>query len=410
MDSLRTTSLSGELNRMMFGTYVDPVFGSIETKAFSQFRPANSATAISATAEFDSVVLQLRYDFYTYGTTGETTQSLAVHELTTVLDFDADYFFNSNVSISRFPLGTAQARVNADYFKAEFEDSDKDSIVTIKIRLNDAFGKRLFEAVNPEDSLYSNLSYFTQEFKGLAIIATQSDKVVGVNNFDSNTYLALYYHDGDTKNTLTFPLSGLITFTQVIANRSGTELNGLNSFFADFNQNNNRHIQAGSSIVTKIDLSKYYEYIDTIPDIIINSAEFSISGAESTSEFPAPNNLSLVRLRPNNRYKFIETKQDTLDYISFNGSLVISDLGKLFAANDVGSLLSLPYSSTDQTYVGYPTIFFQKLFDLKTTQYPYWAVVPINPPQGKAVNRTTFSKDNIKLKIYYTRGTLNENP
>lgn len=410
MDSLRTTSLSGELNRMMFGKYVDPVFGSIETKAFSQFRPGNSATAIPSTAVYDSVVLQLRYDFYTYGTTGETTQSLAVHEITTALDFDTDYFFNSDVSISRFPLGTAEARVNADYFKTEYEDTNADSIVTIKIKLSNAFGNRLFDAVNPEDTLYSNLAYFTEQFKGLAITTTQSDKVVGVNNFDTNTFLALYYHDGDTKKTLSFPLSGLITFTKVIANRSGTELDGLNSFFTDFNQNNNRYVQGGSSIVTKIDLSKYYEYIDSIPDIVINSAEFAISGAESTAEFQAPKNLSLVRLRPNNRYKFMETKQDTLDFIAFNGSLVISDLGKLFVANDTGGLLSLPHSSTEQNYIGYPTIFFQKLFDLKATQYPYWALVPMDPPQGKSVNRTIFSKDNIKLKIYYTRPTFNENP
>lgn len=410
MDSLRTTSLSGELNRMMFGKYIDPVFGSIETKAFSQFRPENSASAITSTAVYDSVVLQLRYDFYTYGTTGQTTQSLAVHEITTALDFETEYFFNSDVSISGSPLGTAEARVNADYFKTEYEDTNADSIVTIKIRLNNAFGDRLFKAVNPEDTLYSNLAYFTQQFKGLAILATQSDKVVGVNNFDTNTFLALYYHDGDTKKTLSFPLSGLITFTKVIANRSGTELDGLSSFFTDFTQNNNRYIQGGSSIVTKIDLSKYYEYIDTIPNIVINSAEFAISGTESTTEFQAPKNLSLVRLRSNNRYKFLETKQDTLDFIAFNGSLIISDLGKLFAANDTGELFSLPYSNTEQNYIGYPTIFFQKLSDLKATQYPYWALIPMDPPQGKSVNRTLFSKDNIKLKIYYTRPTANENP
>ncbi len=145
---------------------------------------------------------------------------------------------------------------------------------------------------------------------------------------------------------------------------------------------------------------------------MVNSAELSITNVDPTDEYVAPGSLSMAMMKNNNHYRTITGSQDTLDFIAFGGSLVISDVNKLYAANDTGGLFSLPYSSTDKTYIGYPTLFFQKLFDAKQSQSPYWALVPANPPSsnGKAVNRTIFPKDNIKLKIYYTRPLVTENP
>ena len=411
MDSLGTSSFlspSSESSRLLFGKYVDPVFGSIEAKAFAQFRPI-TYPVLSTIAEYDSVYLQMRYDFYSYGTPGETTQTVSLYEITQILNFDDSYSFNTPVTISRIPLATADLRVNADYFKEEIANTSSDSVLTAKFRLADTFGQRLFDSIDPEDTLFTNLNYFTQQFKGLAVVPQQSDKVVGINNFDAKTVITLYYHEEDVVKTVLFSLANLIAFSQINSNRSGTELDGLNTFYSDFSGTNNRHIQNGTSIVTKLDFSKFYEYMDTIPRIIINSAELSLNDVGSSTEFAVPQNLSMAMLRMNNRYRTVSSRQDTVDIIPVAGAVLISN-GSVLASNNAGGVFVLPYSSDDQTYLGYPTIFFQRLFNVKESKYPNWALTPVNPPAGKAVNRTVFPKDNIKLKIYYTRPLLNENP
>ncbi|MDZ7648521.1 MAG: DUF4270 family protein [Cytophagales bacterium] len=93
MDSLRTSSLTGELNRMLVGQYSDPDLGKVSASSYSQFRPADPTIILDTDAEFDSVVLQFRYDFYSYGTQGQTVQKYSIHEITKELEFEDDYFF-----------------------------------------------------------------------------------------------------------------------------------------------------------------------------------------------------------------------------------------------------------------------------------------------------------------------------
>jgi hypothetical protein len=393
------------------GKYVDPTFGTIQSTAITQFRPL-SFPVLSSAAVYDSIVLSWRYDFYAYGTPDETTQTLAIHEVTQVLNFQDDYFFNTPVSIGRFPLASIEARVNPEYFKQEIENTTTDSVLLTKVRLSDSFGQRLFDAVNPEDTLFTNLTYFTKQFKGLAIVPTQADKIFGINNFDGNTILTIHYHEIDVQKTISFSLANLVAFSQIQGDRSGTELAGLNSFYNDFDPGINRHVQNGTSVFTKLDFSKFYEYMDTIPNVIINSAELSINNVSSTDELAPPANLTLGMLRLNNRFKTLAKRQDTLDIAPLSSSLIVLDMAKLFVTSDSRGILSLPYSSTDKNYLAYPTLFFQTLFNVKQYQYPFWALVPANPPNanGKAVNRAVFPKDDIKLKIYYTRPLITQNP
>ncbi len=411
MDSLRTSSLSGELNRIMVGEYMDPVFGTIRAQAYSQFRPL-SFPAIANDATYDSIVLSWKYDLYTYGSLNATSQTIDIYEINQTLNFGDTYFFNTQVTTEKVPIGSVGFRINPELFKQELEDSDADTVITTKLRLSDNFGQRLFDSVNPEDTLFTNLTYFTERFKGLAFLPTQSDKIFGINNFDANTVLTVYYHEGTTQKSIGFSLSNLVAFTQIVADRSGTELAGLNGFYTEFDHPTNRYLQNGASIITKLDLTEFYKYMDTIPNIMINSAELSVTNVDATDEYVAPGNLTVAMMKNDNHYKTITGSQDTLDFIGFSGSLIISDLNKLFVADDTGGLFSLPYSSTDKTYLGHPTLFFQQLFNTKQSQYPYWALLPANPPNsnGKAVNRAVFPKDDIKLKIYYTRPIVTENP
>jgi hypothetical protein len=408
MDSLRTTNLTGETARLLAGQYSDPVFGTVSAQSFFQFRPTIVSTVIPPTAEYDSLVLQLRFDFYSYGSGGETPQTFMVHEITEELFATDNYYSTSTIDIGRVALGTTTVPVNQEYFKKEFDDTDADSTVTIRIKLSNGFGQRLFEAINPEDVGYTDFNQFKSNFKGLAILpSNQSDKIVGFNHTDVNSFMTLYYHEGDQKKTINFGLSSGVTFSKVIADRSGTELAGLDNFFTEYH-GPKAYLQAGTSIVSRMDFSKYFEYIDTIPNIIINSAELEIANVELSSTLPPPKSLAITLLRPNNRYKSFRVKQDTTDYLAFKNTLTLGDELKFFVAQDQGGIITFNYNASKNAYTGFPTLFFQRLFELKNTPYPFMALRPSDPQPGKSVNRLVFPKDGIKLKLYYTRPNIQE--
>ncbi|HET7179079.1 MAG TPA: hypothetical protein VFI14_05110, partial [Chryseosolibacter sp.] len=72
LDSLRTSNYydvnryPNELLRMLVGQYADDQLGDVRAAAFTQFF-TSSPSKLTSTAVFDSVTLQLRFDFYTYG-------------------------------------------------------------------------------------------------------------------------------------------------------------------------------------------------------------------------------------------------------------------------------------------------------------------------------------------------------
>jgi hypothetical protein len=406
MDSLRTTNFTGETNRILAGSYIDPVFGPTQAQAYTQFRPYTVNTALPVNAVFDSIFFDMKVDFYQYGAPGQTTLSFDIHEVTQELNQEDNYFFNSEVPITHTSLGSNTLKVSADFFKKEYEDSDADSVITLKVKLDKNFGQRLFDAINPEDVNYTDFDIFKETFKGLAIVPQQADKVIGFNPTDLSSSITLHYHVGAEAKTVSFVFSQCVTFSKISSDRSTTELSGLNQYFTDFDPGLKRYIQGGSSIVTKLDFSKFYDYIDTLTNVVVNSAELEISAVEAPSDLIAPPGLSMSMLRSNNRHAALSSQQDSLTYVAFNGMLTLGDQSKFFAATGPGSILTIGHSTTANTYSGLPTLFVQKLIDLKSTRYLYWALRPIIPQPGKSVDRAVFPKDNIKLKIYYTRATL----
>lgn len=408
MDSLSTANYSDQSARVLVGSYNDPVFGLTQAQAIMQYRIDDLNTKIPSSAIFDSVILKMRVDFYCYGTGGSSSQTLGVYELADTLSSRRDYFFNTITPISPTPLGSTSHMVNRVFYTQEFNDTDKDSTITVDVKLSNDFGKRLFSAIDPEDINFTDYDKFKVAFKGLAIVPTQSDKIIGLKPFDiiregivPTSFLTLYYHDGADKKTVSFTFLR-VTYSRIFSDRSASELSGLTKFHTDFDPGLKCYIQSGTSVITKLDFSKFYEYTDTIPTMIINSAELEISNVETSDEFTIPKNLAISMLKPNNRYGS-HSRNDTTEYITFNQTITLADQ---FIATDDRQLFTLNYTATPNTYNGFPTFFFQRLSELREKKYPYWALRSVNPSPGKSVDRLVFPKDKIKLKIYYTQPIL----
>lgn len=434
-DSLRTSnfSYSGEVNRFMVGSYTDDVFGDISSTAFSQYFSTN-ITKLGETAEFDSVTLELRYDLYTYGESESTPQTLGIYELDQELKSDSlrFYFNRSKIAYSTM-IGSKSFTIDPQIFKDFAASStDADTVITLNVPLDGAFGQRIFDkaiqyrdATTKEDSAFVYYNEFVKEFKGIAIKPESSDKIFGFNPAATQSKITVHYHEAD-EDSLSFSLAltGVIGFNQISANRSVSELAEVSDYYQEYQPlTDNRYIQSGIGILTKLDFSKFYEFADTVPNMLINSAELIIETTPS-DDFDPPAGLALRVLKENNRIKKYSTKnsQDVSDYQAYRGYLLFDittssgpplvEADSAFYVNDRNALLA--YSSATHEYRGSFPLFFQQLtLDNEKTMfmnfvlYPYSQTAnrPLAQSAAKSVNRVVFPKENIKLRIFYTKPT-----
>jgi hypothetical protein len=73
--------------------------------------------------------------------------------------------------------------------------------------------------------------------------------------------------------------------------------------------------------------------------------------------------------------------------------------------------LTIPWvsTSTEKKYNGFTTLFIQELFSNFKQNGPLFsklALYSVSPNGGKTVERVSFNKDNVKLRIYYTIPTI----
>ena len=131
--------------------------------------------------------------------------------------------------------------------------------------------------------------------------------------------VTVHYHTA-TDDSLNMHLSffSVASFSQIKNDRSSSDLAGLTQYAQDFNPATDlRYIQSGTGVYTKLDFGKFFEFCDTIPNIVINSAQLSL-GSVVDSDFARPSNLVLRILQSDNTLKKVKTLQDTLDISAYN--------------------------------------------------------------------------------------------
>ena len=428
LDSQRTSNFifQNETNRLLIGQYTDDKFGGVAANAYTQFF-TNSGAKLPADATYDSVTLQLVLDFYHYGSTDAlTSQSVSVYEVDEELHYDnrRNYFSKSEALVKPSPLGTKTFTVSPKELDGYIADKS-DTTILIKIPLDKAFGERIFDNAiayrddeTTKDSTFKVFSEFTKIFKGLSIKTDNGDKIIGVS---PNSAVTVHYHHLDTgkvKLNLHLGFFSVTSFSQIKNDRSSSELTGLTQYSQDFSPVSDlRYIQSGTGVYTKLDFRKFFEFCDTIPNVVINSAQLSL-GSVAESDFARPSNLVLRILQSDNRLKKVKSRQDTLDISAYNprfpahpgtltldnGTYVDSDLA-MTVLGDTDAFLK--YSSEKKSYDGNFALFFQQLAIVRdgVPRYQYFAIYPSTPsmPNTKSVNRVIFPKDNIKLKVYYTK-------
>lgn len=420
IDSVVTDNYGTILNGSPFnavGAYSDPLTGTLRAETYLQLSPS-STTKLEENAEFDSLTIQLRLNFYSYGFMGQQQMQFNLHEITgEVLSLDTlkkRYYSNSAVQYNTSPVGQASIFVN----KASLDTVKRDTVLLIKGKLDEAYGRRLFDlALTDPGFTFSDRNLFIQEIKGLVITPTENSGILGFNPVHSSSKIVLHYHRLNEQNeTDTLERSFVFNkaefnpnFTNYSTDRTATELASITQSYQPVQPGSGmRAVQNGSPLITKLDLTRFYDFADTLENILVNSAELVISNVASPEGMEAHRSLMLVMMN-NDDNLFTLYNNETAG--SF-GNYYLYPQGRRFYvhADATTSQATLNYNPEEDEISGFITLFAQSLFrnkndkqgNISDSRIKYLALFPLDPFIAGSVHRTVFNASNIKLRINYT--------
>jgi hypothetical protein len=442
--------------RYLLGQYNDTDFGTVRSELFAQFQPNNSPSnppyfnTENETLELDSVTVQLLFDYYVYGPVQDMHEDVMVYELTDSLTFFKRYINNSTTPYSSTPL----KELSFDMTQIVYDlanDAGRDSSFFLKgtlgSKLDDddapgwVFAKKLFLYVNSTgDSALvgENVREFRKLFYGLAFVPSSSNRMLGFNPLHGSSQVTMHYQTPEEDSlTLSFyftpyPYVSSNGFNNISTSRIG-DLSGISEpDMPYYPLSGKRYIQDGSTLITELDLNDFYSFIDTLDNIVINSAELSVAVADPPAGMGPPANLYGMIMKKTSENKIVPLEMDVnADSIKMTQfvSTAFTDLTSFVISSELSnqSPLILSFDKNSNQYIGYATMFFQKLFDNKGKPeytiehiglYPATSplytlitgrssAVPIlRSGVGNEVNRAVLNSSGIKLKLYYTKPNL----
>jgi hypothetical protein len=297
-------------SQALIGSYLDPVFGLTNASFFSQFLPIQDippwiGSSALGVVQFDSIVLNLAYASI-YGSLAPL--SFNVYELKDPLFRDSIYYPNSSVSYNNNLLGSAEGFVpdltsNINIIQDTIERSFPPHL---RIRLNDRFGLRIFEA-SQENLTRQGFANF---IKGLAVVPSaetspSAGAILTFNLASVASSLTIYYTQKQARSGTTDSISFVRSYNFLI-NENAVRFNRY-----EFNYDNTPVGQAVTD--TTIGMEKVYVqgmggaaakfYLPDIPslfqgqNVIINQAQLIVPAIiADTSIFPPPSRLNVVFL------------------------------------------------------------------------------------------------------------------
>ncbi len=211
-DSIATSNTSVGL----VGNYIDEELGLVRTKSFYRLGISADAYSMDIRDKFDSLTITMRYSGVSYGDTTKL-QKINVYRLTQELKArsDGSLYNISSVPHEAEPIGSVTIKPQPN--------NDEDLV----IRLNDDWGKELFDSIQNKSGSILTEEKFLQYLPGLAIGSETDDgSVLAFSLADSLFYMTVHasrfeYDLIDTD--FVFPMINAdLQFNQIKSDRSGT--------------------------------------------------------------------------------------------------------------------------------------------------------------------------------------------
>ena len=306
LDSVRTSGL--ETPAMLIGKQHDPEFGEITATSYFRINPPTSLS-IPNNAVYDSLVLILLYNNYAVGDTN-VPYTINVHRLQDKLKTRSDGYLYNTSSFAYFPelLGTVSLMPRPNTYD------------TLGIKLDDNLGNELFNLIMDEDQLVKESELFHNYFRGFALTYDDADNGIVGFNFPTAAVagsgsgyfplMRLYYHYFDFTTLYKY-----VDF-QVGSENRAVQFNqiGLSNPMVDFpdqqrdklpaqESDNSTYIQAGTGIVTRLEIPFLKSLLALHENILIMKAEIQIEPVrDSYFTYPLPDNISVYSCDRINRF------------------------------------------------------------------------------------------------------------
>ncbi len=198
-DSIRTSKMSAEV----FGWVDDPVFGTVRSHLYMQFRLSANAVDFGAGAELDSVVLSIPYAGF-FGDTSYRLQ-IGVYELDEPMHKDSSYYSVRDLAVQPVPLAKV-GQVEVHPLKKVVVTGEEQSPQLRIVLDRDYFIKKMLQKSGAPE--LADNAHFLPYFKGLMLKAEGKESkgcLVYLDVLNSLTAVTLHYHNQE-HDSLTFQL------------------------------------------------------------------------------------------------------------------------------------------------------------------------------------------------------------
>tara|TARA_R110002074_G_scaffold215713_7_gene385539 strand:+ start:3153 stop:4439 length:1287 start_codon:yes stop_codon:yes gene_type:complete len=366
--------------RLLIGHYNDEIFGEIQSKSYIQL--TNTTYDIEDEAVYDSISLILNYDNYFYNDTIPTQQYKVYELIEDIKSDDGSYYNTTNFSYNNAPIAVKD-------FLPRPKEND-----SLEIKVSDIYGATLFSKIKGNE--INNIDEFLDDYKGL-VIEANNDLNTSILGFSKNSVLRMYYTIDDETN----PVEGIIdfafnssnTFNQTISDKTGTYFETIinqETILPSSETDNSSFIQAGTGIVTRIDIP----YINSLNDI---SGEGVVIDAKLkfTLKNPYSNNL---KTRDSLLGYIVDRKSNVLANLTYDGTTAIMST----IINDN------PEFETDAYEIDIKT--FIDIKQLETNEKYYLVIYPqdVTNSLDRYIFNGDQTADNLRMKLELTYAIYDE--
>lgn len=405
--------ISSSNDKILVGSYNDPVFGKFKSKGFFQITNVDSIKA-DGNSILDSVILHLGYK-YVMGDTllpqsftvhrvlekiGQNTGSLTKRLLES-LDSKNIYYINDNLKYDPTPLASTGFFKPRPIVKKRELTTVLDSMRTLLVRLNPTFGQELLSLSGKTAG--AGLVSFKEYFKGMVLVPGENENasILGFepNNTPSSvrlkpSYVGLYYHTKDKVDTLrkfffvSFTSNEAYNnrFNSISFDRSGTALSKLlkpNDVLEPQNSTKEVYVQASSGIASKIEFPNL-KNLTKDGDVAINKVELLLKPVNLQPGVAPTFALNIILPNKTNNMKPARTATGELSALP----------------SEVGSTAQTAiYDATKQEYVFNITSYIQQI--LLGNIENNGLFIAAGP--DFQLNRLILNKNNIKLRVFYSK-------
>jgi len=392
---------------ILTGTIRDDVYGKIEVEGYQSINILSSNVP-PTDAQVDSAVINLRFSTYFTDPSAKSHEILVSQLRDTLYD---GVVYNANRSGT--PVRNLDGEI-AVVGRHQFEiDPQRDSVLSF--RLNDDFATFLVNKITPfADGGFR--SFAPGEINPIALTSVDgNDALIG---FDPNTVssnITIHYQT-DTEDSLQyqFTLSGIsntdfASYNHVKIDRSGSVFAGLTDDKLQVVDVDNDlvYMHPLTGIMPKVDLTEVYQFFN---EKLNTETNISLNILSSQIVMPVdPSDTTLNEQFSNNLRYYFSNSDGQLDggeiVLNPGGSVVLTDDSYLGQTNgpivSVGRLDDNTFAITRDI-----SIFTQLMIENRLNPDVENGAFPTNlvmlPSLSSAFEQTSFFKDGIKMRVYYT--------